>query len=378
MTTRCSMLLVAFCAVMFQATCFAQTLKPRKVAEKKQQQEKLTSEQQDSLTSEVYEMTKSAKTASQFTAIIKRCDAALELELTEENTSYFRSLKAWGLNKRAGKRIDSYFEIMAIGNDLQAKAILKNAKQDADQCIDMAPRKWECYLNRGVIHSQLQDFDAAAKDFKKVCELAESKSYGWFNLAELLFQKREYRKALENYKKSLEVSSSDVQALTGIAHCHVRLKQPEKAFEKYTIVIRMRPDSITALVNRGDAYRTTGQWQKAYDDYSQAAKIAGDNKTAEAAMTYQRAAWLLAACPDENLFQPDTAIKLATTAIEKGGSTALNLETLAIAQAATGEFDTAVKTQLKAIATAKSPSNEMKTRLEMFKNEKPFQLSVTK
>ena len=375
-TLICFLLLFASGSLL-STTTFGQALKPRKQQAAKKEKD-LTPEQQRKLADDVYELTKSATSASHFTKIIDECNSALSKKLNDENQRYFRSLLSWALAKRANKRLDSYFEILEIGNDLQAKLILKNAKQDADQAIKLNETNWKSFLTRGVANVQLEDLSSAAKDFEKVCELAKSKSYGWFNLAELMFQKREYKKALSHYQKSLEITKSDVQAMTGAAHCLVRLKQPQKAFEKYTVVIRMRPDSIIALINRGDAYLVTGKWQDAYDDYSKAAKIAGDQDSAEAAMTYQRAAWLLASCPDENHFQPDTALQLATTAIKKGGNTDRNLETLALAQAATGDFESAVKSQLKAIAKTKSPSQEMKKRLELYKSEKPFHMQPQK
>ena len=124
------------------------------------------------------------------------------------------SLKAWGLNKRAGKRLDSYFEVMGIGNDVLAAQILKDARKDVDQAIQLESSKWESYLNRGAILVQLKKLDAAAADFQKVSELAKSRSYGWFNLAELLYQKQDYAGALKNYEKSFEISLFSV--ITGV------------------------------------------------------------------------------------------------------------------------------------------------------------------
>jgi hypothetical protein len=109
------------------------------------------------------------------------------------------------------------------------------------------------------------------------------------------------------------------------------------------------------------------QWRDAQDDYLAAAKFSSDGTAAA------RTAWLLATCPDEAFYRPDTALDLARYAIEQYGQSAAILEALAAAHAAKGDFELAVKSQQAALAFDGDKSARQQ-RLELYQAGQPVVL----
>ena len=94
-------------------------------------------------------------------------------------------------------------------------------------------------------------------------------------------------------------------------------------------------------------------------------------------MTIPSRARLLAACPDEQIRDGADAVKAATTACElTDWKNPLFLSTLAAAHAEAGEFDQAVEWQQKAIElSAGTAEQELRERLELFRQEQPYRLA---
>jgi tetratricopeptide (TPR) repeat protein len=94
------------------------------------------------------------------------------------------------------------------------------------------------------------------------------------------------------------------------------------------------------------------------------------------AQAYNDVAWLLATCPDDKVRDGKRAIVYATTACErtawkKGGF----LDTLAAAHAEAGQFEEAVRYQIRALDDPSSPAKfgpAARQRLELYRQMKPF------
>ena len=81
---------------------------------------------------------------------------------------------------------------------------------------------------------------------------------------------------------------------------------------------------------------------------------------------------MLATCPDFEFNRPELAFTLAKKAVELGGETVLNLETLAAAHAASDDFEAATKTLRNALVLDGGINQAFSDRIDMHENEVPF------
>ncbi len=88
-------------------------------------------------------------------------------------------------------------------------------------------------------------------------------------------------------------------------------------------------------------------------------------------------AWLLATTADEKQFNPKLRRRVFSHGCAWDGyRTPQFLDTLAVAFAANGDFESAAKTEQTAIEHAVGDEKqELQTHLEMFKNKKPLRMT---
>ncbi|NRB24486.1 MAG: SEL1-like repeat protein [Shewanella sp.] len=88
-------------------------------------------------------------------------------------------------------------------------------------------------------------------------------------------------------------------------------------------------------------------------------------------------AWILATCPEAKYRNGDKALELARSLVASDRQDPTNLDNLAAAYAETGDYNSAVETQQKAIDALKSSkmvnrSDEFEQRLQSYQQNKPF------
>jgi len=103
----------------------------------------------------------------------------------------------------------------------------------------------------------------------------------------------------------------------------------------------------------------------------------GRNPAIEHSRFLNTAAWILATDPDSNLRDPKTALNFAKKACElSDGKNAPALDTLAVAYAANGDFDSALRWQAQAIERGANESADERAgflqRYKLYEAKKPF------
>ncbi|BAJ00476.1 tetratricopeptide repeat protein [Shewanella violacea] len=88
-------------------------------------------------------------------------------------------------------------------------------------------------------------------------------------------------------------------------------------------------------------------------------------------------AWILATCPEAEYRNGDKALELARSLVASDQQDPTNLDNLAAAYAETGDYNSAVETQQKAIHALKNSkmvnrSDEFEQRLQSYQQNKPF------
>jgi tetratricopeptide (TPR) repeat protein len=201
---------------------------------------------------------------------------------------------------------------------------------------DIDPRDADAYTDRGIAWHRKGEFDKAIADYSAAIRIGAQPSV-----------------AIPVKTLPVPPSSDFLQAIP-------ELIQGIKSARQFA----------RAYVERGDCWRSKGEFAKALSDFNEAIRLEPRNAAA-----YSRRAWVSATCPDPRFRDGVRAVELARRACElTQWNEAGPLGTLAAAAAETGDFDTAVKWQEKAISlsTDESERSQGRTCLELYRARKPY------
>jgi tetratricopeptide (TPR) repeat protein len=213
----------------------------------------------------------------------------------------------------------------------------------------------------------------AIQDFSRVIELNPDYANAWHNRAEIYFDSGEYAKAIRDYTESLNRDPENRTALLKRGQSKLKLGKARAALDDFDQLIKLDEQQASVYVERGEAKRALGEWEGSASDFRKAIQL--DQKLAYA---YQRAAWLMATCPEERIRNASLAVQAARQAIELGEQTDFrNHDVLAAALANDGKFVEARAEVQRAIDAAPEEAREnLKVRQELYQREMPYREKV--
>lgn len=225
------------------------------------------------------------------------------------------------------------------------------------------------YINRGVARQRRGDLQAAVEDYTRAIQIDPDSARAYDNRANALAELGRYEASLQDSNEALRLSPNFPEALNNRGVTYRFLENYESAIADYTQAIELYPHYAAAYANRGYARKQLGQYEDAVTDYSQAIALEPQHWTA-----HNDLAWLLATSPNEDVRDPARAVELAQTACALTGMRNPEcLDTLAAAQAASGDFTAAAATAESALRTAPDEAKPaILQRLELYRNGQSF------
>jgi len=217
----------------------------------------------------------------------------------------------------------------------------KDAEAHFSAQVEKGPDKAQALLARGKVR-----FNRAGLDDEKV------------------------KAALADLDESIRLApSSEAHTYRGFAW--KRLSEKDKAIADFDEAIRLNPQEALAWRVRGATYAAKADYARQLADYSESIRIDPENPDSR----HHRVV-LRSACMDDKYRDGKQAIEDATKACEiTEWKNSLFLSGLALAYAESGEFDSAIKWQQKALEFSPSPPASMVSNLELFKQHKPFRMT---
>ena len=341
--------------------------------------------QQKNLATELFGLTKTAKSSKQLTAMIAKCDSAATAGLNEKYFAYVRSLKAWALNRRGNNRCDTAKQLKAIDNIAQYNIAFEQAINDFNESISIDTARYRTFNSRGIAFVVDEQYLKATQDFTKAVGLKADYTQGYFNRGEVLSAMGKHELAVKDYTTLLSLTPDDAQAMSGRGHANVALKKYEAALTDFNAVIEAYPNNVVARVNRGDCHAAARDWKLSLADYASAKKLTQANQLAGGStklsdLADQRTAWVLATASDASIRDAKKAIALIKPCVDRSSSpTVAMLETLAAAQAATGDFTEAKQSQSQVIKLASAEVSDDEAegsphqmRMALYEEEKAY------
>jgi tetratricopeptide (TPR) repeat protein len=223
-----------------------------------------------------------------------------------------------------------------------------------------------------VLLAQAGQFEQAFDDFHQTIELNPTFAKAHSNRAALYVLAGELEPALGDYQRAIELDPEFAVAQRGCGRtCHM-LGRTDEALEHLTRAIELAPKDAAALASRGDLLTDLGRYSAAENDYERALAVNANNVDA-----CRGSAWLLATCPEESVRNPDLALRRAQLAMQLDHKAdVVTLDTLAAAQASTGDFEAAMQTVRHAIDLAPpSERSVYQDRLQMYRHSTPYRIA---
>ena len=211
---------------------------------------------------------------------------------------------------------------------------------DFSRAVELDPKYWLGYYNRGLSYKDEGLLGHAIQDFTRVIKLKPDFAGAYRNRGISYAQKGETQKAISDLSRSVRLFPKKFHYLSyyhrGVAH--KGLKRYAEAYKDYEMSIRLKPDYGSALNNL---------------------------------------AWMLATVRDAHYRNGMRAAMVAERAVRLSPS-AQYTDTLAAAYAEAGRFRDAVRTQKEAIAKLEKEKPQparmagYKQRLESYNNHRPW------
>lgn len=313
-----------------------------------------------------------ATTVIEFNSIIEGSRTiAKDTTRSTAEREYAKRLLSWAANRQGELRTDMAGDMVREGQIEEAKILDRRATEDFLLSIEYDPSRWRAHHNLGVVRAVSGDIDSAIQSFTKTIELEPKFFEALFNRAELYVQKDDLRSALADYDQAIALSPDDPSMRSARGRVHTKLGNLEGAIADFQEAMRLEPESGEAAGEYADTCQRLARWKDAAMGYQKALQLAPDNP-----LILQNAAWMMATCPDEYYRDPETALKTATRAVEtsEGPVSAHRLHVLSVAQAATGDFGSAIASINEALSLTSDPvlRQELTQHRALFQRKRPF------
>jgi tetratricopeptide (TPR) repeat protein len=236
------------------------------------------------------------------------------------------------------------------GNLWADKKEYDRAIADYDQAIRLDPNA-TAYNNRAGVWRAKGEDDKASADYNEAIRLDPTFAMAYNNRGHMLYTVGEYDKAIADYDQAIRLDPNKAIELNNRALARCAKRQYDKALSDYEQAIRLDPYCAAAYNNRAFAWYRKKEYAKAVADFGEAMRL-DPNHASIFQYAARSEAFLLAACPDENIRDADKAIKSADASLGCNPSDAYAQNAKACALALRREFDAAISLEEEALKDA--------------------------
>jgi tetratricopeptide (TPR) repeat protein len=266
-----------------------------------------------------------------------------------------------------------------FGAAFQLQGKLDEAIMHYRQALQIEPNNPQTHFNLGSMLSALGKSDEAIMHYRQVLQIKPNEVQTHFNLGSLLQLQGKSDEAIMHYRRAVQISPNNAKIHFNLGAVLQSQGKLDEAIMDYRRALQIVPNQAKVHYSLGEALRLQGKTDEAITHYRRAAQSKPD-----LVLAHNNLAWILATHPDPKVRNEKQAIEFAERAAELTNyQDASVLDTLAVAQAGTGQFDQAVSTAQKAIKLAsKAQNNELVTviskRLQLYQQKKPYQEFIQK
>ncbi len=155
---------------------------------------------------------------------------------------------------------------------LSAKGDAATAASLFSKAIAARPKLSPAWLNRGVAHAQLGNYQAAIADYNEAERLNPKLVDTYLNRGTAYEAIGMPARALKDYSEALKLRPSYPEAWYNRGNLYLGMRRWDLAIADYTEALKSG-DNFPVRLNRGNAYWSAGNWSKAFDDFTVAIQL---------------------------------------------------------------------------------------------------------
>ena len=248
-----------------------------------------------------------------------------------------------------------------------------------EHMLSFTPNSALLHYNLGTELQALRRDNEAISHYRQAVTHKPDYAEAHYNIGNTLKSQQKLEQAIYHYQQAVEFKPRFAEALTNMGNALSMQGKSGEAISCYRRALALKDDYPQAHSNLGWELKESGQSKAALEHFAKALALDPDLMPALFGM-----GWILATNPESNLRDAEQAIVLAERGVELTNNRgAIEVDLLAIAYAAAGQFDLAVTTGEKAVALALANdagqlANNISKRLELYRQSKPHRQAVRK
>ena len=212
----------------------------------------------------------------------------------------------------------------------------------------------------GITLSRNRDYQSGERIWYDTVQKRPSNARARTNYATVLLAEGRIAEAEQQLRQAVATDPQRAEAQLGLGVALASQRRFDEAMPRLRRAFELAPDNPEVNRNLGEAYASQGVMSEAVRHYDAALRAKPDD-----VMLLNRMGWILATSTAETLRDGAKARALAERAVQITQKLdAESLDTLAAAQAETGDFETAVATARQALDRARATRTEMVPELE--------------
>jgi serine/threonine protein kinase/tetratricopeptide (TPR) repeat protein len=180
-----------------------------------------------------------------------------------------------------------------------------------DIAVALRPQSAGAHFQLGLALSDLDRPGEAVAEFRKVVDLDPDYADAHNNLGWNLARQGKLDEAVPEYHKAIALNPTGGQAHVNLRQALASRGRLHEVIPFYTRELERAPKTAALWRARGDCYLELGDYAGALPDFARAAELEPGSAAA-----WNRAAWLLATCPDVRLRDPGRAVEMARKAVD--------------------------------------------------------------
>ncbi|MFT4549922.1 MAG: Flp pilus assembly protein TadD/peroxiredoxin [Verrucomicrobiales bacterium] len=229
------------------------------------------------------------------------------------------------------------------------------------------------FFHHAQHQEELRAFDLATYYYKEALRNRPDSGRAHRGIGNLYARQALWAEALGHFQQLITINADDAPGHYATAVCQQQLGQMDAARAGFKAAIHLQPEYIPALNALGGMELLGGDAAAAIPHFRALVRVAPKHLSAR-----NNLAWILATHRDAALRDGAEALVLATRLIElDGGKTPMFFDTLAAAQAESGDFEVAIATAHKGLQLARAASDaatatKMAKRIAIYERGEAF------